>query len=113
MKKVAIMLIMGGIFLIFSVDATAGITYPRNRVSIQDIRLNEHPWGDVYSRITTNYTTSVFQGKPNKDETDIKVAYFQIMRFQITYYSLNALINNLLDRFGNRNDQGSLLSIIR
>jgi hypothetical protein len=113
MKKIAMLLIMGGIFLILSLDATAGITYPRNQVGIQDVRLNEHPWGDVYSRITPSYTTYVFHGKPDSYETGVTATSFPIVRLKVTIYSLRGLFSNLLDRFGNRNDQLAHLPIIK
>lgn len=55
MKKIAMLLIMGGILLILSLDATAGITYPRNQMSIIDSELREFPWEQPltsYPRVT-------------------------------------------------------------
>ena len=67
MKKIAIMLIMGGIFLVLSMDATAGITYPRNQMSIMDTELNEWPWDPHVSVATPTLQLTLAQNTIDPD----------------------------------------------
>ena len=69
MKKIAIMLIMGGIFLVLSMDATAGITYPRNQMSILETRLNAHPWDDPFTSSTGVRVSTI--SRPADIKTDL------------------------------------------
>jgi hypothetical protein len=70
MKKIAMLVIMGGILLILSLDASAGITYPRNRVSISDTRLNAHPWDDPFASNTGVRVSTISRPSDSKNDPD-------------------------------------------
>lgn len=100
MKKTAILLIMGGILLIFSVDSTAGITYPRNQMSIQDTRLQDWPWEPVLSNSTTRSYIAISPGARERAETEsrdaifvlpVRLIYYKISRLISTYWTANSL----------------------
>lgn len=100
MKKTIILLIMGGILLVLSLDAKAGITYPRNRVSIQDTRLQDWPWEPVLSNSTTRSFIAISPGTRERAETEsrdaifvltVRLIYYRISRLLSTYWIANSL----------------------
>lgn len=90
MKKIAILLITGGIFLILSLDATAGITYPRNEMSIFDQRLNDWPWEPALSNTSTPAYVAISPSVKQVEQTKSKISLF-IIRFRLTFMGLSHL----------------------
>lgn len=112
MKKTAILLIMGGILLIFSVDATAGITYPRNEMSIFDTRLDEHPWNDVNLATSDHQTIYVFTGRDKDVDSESKSNFIRA-KYLMFYYSVMNLFVKKSDLGRHRNESNQRWTIIR
>ncbi len=95
MKRKAILLIMGGILLILSLDATAGITYPRNQMSIFETRLNAHPWDDPFASDTGIRVSTISRPADSKSNVDsqstmrnIRFAGPLFFRLVLTYWNI-------------------------
>lgn len=88
MKKIAMLLIMGGIILIISLDATAGITYPRNQVGIFDQRLNDWPWEPALSTASTPAYVAISPGVNQAEQTKSNIS-LSFIRLKITFMGLS------------------------